>query len=1783
MESLGKGGQKKVSLTFEAFALPEKYIKATLTSPITSASLEGRITMTDSERSIFVRFNQDKNEYFGKIGVAVQGSAAKSIYKPIVQYKTPQDAALQVPPYRVDGQVIVENNGPATTYTLDNVKLIIPNSKTITVNGKFGHEPETLFSDLTVSDGNSNASFKGKLRVNANLVKYNAELKNSLNPAANVHLKGELAKSPEEIKNFFQIAHGGDFSDKNNIFTLENSLKHRNKGPQDYLLDTKNKLSYPGLGANFELEFQLKPNAAKYEADFQYGATKFGSELEYEQTPKKEGNDFKLEFGLYGFNNRVNIKGKRTITGDVSQIDNSYEINGKRTEIKGKIKHHVRPQDIDVGADLEVKVPQHNSPFKVLADFKLNSNEIDASHKITSGGTNYFDAFLKANKAGNANGSLKVNLKGQLVVTGQLKANKGSGNGDLLVELPGQGRSSKIDSTFTVHEPNFNIVVNIYPIFNKDKSKKITLSTQTILKPHNLDSKNFIDFFGSKLEANVKGSQTGDIHNGKINGEAEVTLPNNCYFAGKVDREMKTVDHVLNGHAIGSLEYRPNKNQPGNKLSVKGNVKNTNPNEKIFDLNYQISAESATGKNLNFDLGIKRVPQGDKFLTQVNNKIYGSELPSPIENVFKGTCTQLTASYEGFSSYAPLGKISIKGKHDITGSGKPISGEFELDIDGKGEYLRTLKFRVGGSVHKTDALHAKGNMKFYGKLGEDTVFADLDTNGEVKVSDKEARAKATIKSGELDPITVHGGVSRIEAKEMKGDLGVEYGKGKKLSGDFSLVRLQPHEYKLDVKFETPTEKFKSNHLQVHSKHNEANTHFQSEVILTSDGKTWTSNTEIVLSEIAPSVDIKIKCPEGKLRQFTAKITKMSDRQLGGQLKIVNQKDNFLLEGTVDANIENVDDFHVKVTANAPTLKIDKYVIEAQNKPAKTGRRIQVTAKSGNKNILAGSTSYTAREEHGKVIIEGSGSFKLHEETKSANFKYIRQNLVQLKNGETGLEISFDASLGNKAIDAEFKATDKQFRILSSYCEEKKQCAHVEVDVKTTSNDVKVFNQEVEIAIDLRKLGLSHEFGLKAVTTRKEYVFDHTVDMHFQSQENSKYQYSLYIHPHEAGVSLTTPKRIIALESKVHAPATILKDGGKVAGEVFFYTDKKNQPNQKSGLVAYINLNTKGQALDGEVKFTNPALKRPFLISIKSKYVPQHFESVVVFDIFAQPDQKVVAKYEAEWSDPQNYKLIKERETLEIVSTGLHLNVHYEEYLMWSVEEHRYKGGFNLKYSGPGSKHESYAGYEVSPTDLETVVKVFNHELFRFTSRYQLKDKLQVFDSELFSYGYKPLTSHLEIKNLNTLKLTVACKDNPNDKLLINSGFKPGEIADFRAEMIKGGAKHELGHATIKLDDANFLKSDYNIQAKNLEEYLFKPVKTTLQREGDELSKLSSQLSSQGQKEFHSFSELAKKATPDISPLAHYYTSEITKIKEEILADKTIRDLSEFLHNILSVLTQAFGDSFNHFSELIENVYKSFESTFSHILEILDNDIIPKLKVTGEKFAKLFLQFVDIATHAVLTVFVQIADLAEKFQPEFQQLANVLGQVSQDIFRASLNLYDAIKSVVIDQCHQIYNEIKSIPAVEQLKAEYEQFIKHGLPARENIANAIKDILTTLKDIAPTEELKALVQAICDYVTLKLNKQPVDDNKAIDRIIQAAVASGKSVFEMISGSQPVPDFQNVQLPLPATLLNRIPKLAAFRFSPLSFVLGEELYVTDFLLSLVNRPRNWIPPFPRKSFPK
>lgn len=446
-------------------------------------------------------------------------------------------------------------------------------------------------------------------------------MKNSVNPMVNFDLKAELKKQPGQFDGSYQLIHGQDLSSKKHMLTLSHSLTSKYKNPKDFTFGFKSKVSYPLVGFEGKLEYEETPKSLDYDVEVQYNDVKFGSELEM-QINKKENGDFDLEFEIYGLDNKVQFKASREIQGDESKINNELKVNDDKMEVKGKIRHHLQTNNVNVGADLIVVLPSHDQPFKVNSGLKYNPSELDAHHKVTSGSVVIIDAAIKANKQGTANGNIKVNIKNMLVINGQLKSNKGNGNANLLVDAQSIKKQVKLESTFQVTVGSlYNIDVTLYPAFAQDKNQKIILSTHNQISPNSIDSKNNINLLNKKLSFNVNGQKTGDESNGKVSGEIELTLPDEQYVLGKLNSERKTVKDLINGHGVASIEYRKNKNAAGQKASIEATYKNTDPKQGLYDVTYNLAADDSNGKNINADIIIKRSKQGDQTLLQVEVSI----------------------------------------------------------------------------------------------------------------------------------------------------------------------------------------------------------------------------------------------------------------------------------------------------------------------------------------------------------------------------------------------------------------------------------------------------------------------------------------------------------------------------------------------------------------------------------------------------------------------------------------------------------------------------------------------------------------------------------------------------------------------------------------------------------------------------------------------------------------------------------------------------------------------------------------------------------------------------------------------------------------------------------------------------------------------------------------------------------------------------------------------------------------------------------------------------------
>lgn len=72
---------------------------------------------------------------------------------------------------------------------------------------------------------------------------------------------------------------------------------------------------------------------------------------------------------------------------------------------------------------------------------------------------------------------------------GTFKSNNGKGDGNLLVTLQKVDRKFKIDTTFNIAAPIYDMKTDFYYNFEKENDKKITFDTKNRVQKGSFDSK----------------------------------------------------------------------------------------------------------------------------------------------------------------------------------------------------------------------------------------------------------------------------------------------------------------------------------------------------------------------------------------------------------------------------------------------------------------------------------------------------------------------------------------------------------------------------------------------------------------------------------------------------------------------------------------------------------------------------------------------------------------------------------------------------------------------------------------------------------------------------------------------------------------------------------------------------------------------------------------------------------------------------------------------------------------------------------------------------------------------------------------------------------------------------------------------------------------------------------------------------------------------------------------------------------------------------------------------
>lgn len=209
--------------------------------------------------------------------------------------------------------------------------------------------------------------------------------------------------------------------------------------------------------------------------------------------------------------------------------------------------------------------------------------------------------------------------------------------------------------------------------------------------------------------------------------------------------------------------------------------------------------------------------------------------------------------------------------------------------------------------------------------------------------------------------------------------------------------------------------------------------------------------------------------------------------------------------------------------------------------------------------------------------------------------------------------------------------------------------------------------------------------------------------------------------------------------------------------------------------------------------------------------------------------------------------------------------------------------------------------------------IYNKVIYDIKAKAKISKEYSVIDTDYKVIGSEPTSSHVEFKNGNTLKFALyktgkfyinlsrdLCKilfippAKPNDKLQVNSGFIPGSIADFRIDLHANNKKVDLVHGSVKLDESDFGKSDYGIDSNNIQQYLVSPAKLISQNVVKASTDHLTEAFEQAKTEFKNVADSAQENKPDFTPLLSYYSAEGKSLREELITDQSLKQLSEAL-------------------------------------------------------------------------------------------------------------------------------------------------------------------------------------------------------------------------------------------------------------------------------------------------
>ncbi|XP_077288489.1 apolipophorins-like [Arctopsyche grandis] len=1731
LEAKGSKKNRKVSFSVNSINKEEiRSLKLALTSPGKRMEAEATMMNSEVEKSIMAKFTDSEVEYLAKLGVAISGNSAKQIYKPLLQYKLPESAE---PVISAEGSIVKSVTGKAVRLTSNNLCLVA-NGKRISIDGWWQSEGQNGQTDLKFLFDQSKVTVAGKYQSNENSQKSNWEVHNTFNP--NLDFKLDIASVFKDGTRVCDIVlvHGPAEKSKINKIVYHSSIKAESMDDLDQIdFHFKNQFNYPLWQIEFKTDTEIKPKKFKTDNSAKYETSSAVFELDL-QKDMKTANDF------YGkFETKVNEKGmgaelKFEVTGEdkgkfVSKL-NLYP--GGKHEASGTVNYHMVTDDTNIGCTLKYKHSNKPEEFKFDTALVMNPKLFQTYTKISIGSTDFLDVLLKTTKEPVPSGNLRLILKDFVKSEGQFKVNDQDkkGNGVLLIHFLKANRKIKFDNNFLIFKPQYNVNVDIYYDYEKDNSKKMTFTTINKCHDNTVDSKSSFSYEDQKIDFAIKGDiafTDGAFFSGKQNFLSTLSHSNGQSISWKLDRQMDCNDDFTIGQIDSQMTYIPNKNSKPFKLNQQGKITTQNK----IDFEEHLTFTKPSGEDLHFKAAIQRNEKDKRSLYDHQIELSGALVPHTMTSSGSLDMSDddndqiIDMKYRIKSTYGPKCALDGSGKLNFDfrdGVDNVYENEVDATLTLPFEKFQNIKFVLCDKYSEPkEKTHLEGETTLTAHVNADSYKYDVNW----LIGDNIGKGKLFIQVPGHDKFLIQTNFKKEdeEGKPLKynNELSAEYGGNQKFA--YTVVgQHQPKESgNVIINLELPSNFKNAKTVKYDMKYKRTGSDFMAaDYIVDVDGKKYTLNSIVDMTNPnTPLIEFKGTSPTAKPYRFYVKADALDKNAVNADAKMENIG-KFNLDMRINAMLQSADEFRVKVDIDCETLNLKKIQFEAINEgESKGAKKIRFSAKENNKEVLSGSTTYQNRQEGGKFIMEGSGSYKLRDQQKSTSFKYIRDKLSE--GNEKGVEVFFNVALGEKSTVIEYKNTNLAYKFSSAYCEEKKQCAHIDINNKLDTSAVDRFMHNLQVSVDLRKLGFVPEFGLQTATDwERTRLPTHTFDVHL-NLDKSKYHTQAYAKPvkgnYMTAYTMTLPHRIISLESSTtYSDVDSKKLPFPFQHEIALYLNKNVDPQSKSMLKVNADIQRTPQkytSANAEIIFSNPILGKNLKIAGKSTYdVPTHgVTGDLVLDIFKKESQKIVVsgKFLPVFAEAE--KLVKFDSELKINGKGLGFEAAFVDKVHISTESFIVdtKAMMNLE------KQQKEAAFSINLNKHQQKIqmKAPTAQIFTFESNTKCSEESAEFDGTLCFFQQQPIAFNLQARIKPQVSVVMSTSQGNSGKLIVSGVIDPAKRSDFKIEVVEGKKQKNLAHVGFRVEN-KLLKSDSGINQDNIKQFTT-AVNANIQSLLKNVQEVNKNIQEHATKDIQKTMNLLRGASADLPAISNYMQEEFKKISNELESDKSLQQFMKSMNDIIKATLTAISEFMEKATGVMQQTFKFTSETFDNIMIFLNEKVMPELTNFYKKISATCISVLqsvfDLATHYVAL----LSDFIEKHSAELKPLLDSFNAIFNDLNQMFVTRMQEMNTALNEFYSTIVEQIKNMPILSSLEEKLKE-----LEIPEKVAEIMKGCISTLAPLMPTEELKTCLDQISSYVEKKLAKEECNDVEELKTIFKSCVAAADSLvvfFKSQIGSQ------------------------------------------------------------------